>query len=204
MTRRATAAATLVAALALSSLAAGAAAQEPLEPTDDSIAPKTTAGTIVVVENPDGTSTYYLDVDGPGADGPLVKLSFGPAWFWDLSKVWDGAVADGEEVEIVGNLRDGMPNENASPVAQAKAAKDPIIKINGITGAERPKGQPAWAGGPKKQLEAHPSYDGWSKGQANKAANQPPKPEQATKPVKAEKPDEAGSKPGKPDRAPEE
>ena len=173
MTRRSIGAAALSSALALSSVAGIASAQEPVEPAappaDQVVASNTTSGTIVAVENADGSTTYYLQSE----DGQVVELSFGPAWFWGpLSALWPEAV-DGATVEIGGNVRDGMPSE-AAPV-----------KVNTVNGAKRAQGKPPWAGGPKVQGPAHPGYVGWSQGQANKAAHAAAKLEKPGKPAHA-------------------
>lgn len=190
MTRRIIGAAALSSALALSSIAGIATAQEPIEPAeppaDEVVASSMTSGTIVAVENPDGSTTYYLQTEA----GQLVELSFGPGWFWGpLSALWPEAV-EGASVEIGGNVRDGMPSDSASDVALEQAAKDPVLKVNALDGAKRAQGKPPWAGGPKVQGPAHPGYVGWSKGQANKAAGA----EKAAKPEKPGRPAHAGPK----------
>jgi hypothetical protein len=123
-------------------------------------------------------------------DGQLIQLSFGPSWFWGpLSDLWPEAV-EGASVEIGGNLRDGLPSEDASDVALEQAPKDPVLKVDTLNGAKRAQGKPAWAGGPKVQGPAHPGYAGWSQGQANKAAGA----EKAAKPEKPGRPAHAGPK----------
>jgi hypothetical protein len=183
MTRRIIGSALLSTALAVSSMAGLAAAQEPVEPADEA-APSTTSGTIEVVQNDDGSVVYSLQTE----DGQSFELSFGPSWFWGpLSALWPEAV-EGASVEVGGNLRDGLPSEDASDVALEQAAKDPVLKVNTLNGAKRAQGKPPWAGGPKVQGPAHPGYAGWSQGQANRAAGA----EKAAKPEKPGKPAHAG------------
>ncbi|MFO7534016.1 MAG: hypothetical protein R6W93_16310, partial [Candidatus Limnocylindrales bacterium] len=135
MTRRIIGSALLSTALAVSSMAGLAAAQEPVEPADEA-APSTTSGTIVVVQNDDGSVVYSLQTE----DGQSFELSFGPSWFWGpLSALWPEAV-EGASVEIGGNLRDGLPNEGASDVALEQAAKDPVLKVNTLNGVKRAQG----------------------------------------------------------------
>jgi hypothetical protein len=185
MTRRIIGSALLSTALAVSSMAGMVTAQEPVEPVDE-VAPSTTSGTIVAEQNDDGSIVYSLQTE----DGQLVQLSFGPSWFWGpLSALWPEAV-EGASVEIGGNLRDGLPSEDASDVALEQAAKDPVLKVDTLNGAKRAQGKPPWAGGPKVQGAAHPGYAGWSKGQANKAAGA----EKAAKPEKPGRPAHAGPK----------
>jgi hypothetical protein len=185
MTRRIIGSALLSTALAVSSMAGMVTAQEPVEPVDE-VAPSTTSGTIVAEQNDDGSIVYSLQTE----DGQLVQLSFGPSWFWGpLSALWPEAV-EGASVEIGGNLRDGLPSEDASDVALEQAAKDPVLKVDTLNGAKRAQGKPPWAGGPKVQGPAHPGYAGWSKGQANKAAGA----EKAAKPEKPGRPAHAGPK----------
>ena len=164
MHRRTITAAGLSAVLALSGTATIAAAQEETQPVEDA-ATSSVTGMLQTVVGEDGRSTWYLDVDGE-----LIELQFGPSWFSDLAALF--AVADGDEVAIGGNLRDGRPDQNASDVAKENAAQAPRLRIKTIGGEERPKGKPAWAGGPKVVGEAHPGHAGWSKGQARKAENQ--------------------------------
>jgi hypothetical protein len=155
-------AAVVSAVLALSAMSSIAVAQDETEPTDDISVAGTQTGVLESSVDEDGRTTWFLNVDGT-----LVELQFGPSWFTDLAALF--GVAPGDEVEIGGNLRDGMPNENASDVAQENAAHAPKLHVKTIGGQERPKGKPAWAGGPKVQGEAHPGFEGWSKGQAKKA-----------------------------------
>jgi len=181
MNKRSTSATALGALLAISSTAAVAAAQEP-DPVDESSAVAGTTGVLEIVTNEDGQAVWYLNVGGE-----LIKLSFGPAWFNDLTALFgadegDG-VAVGDEVTVDGNVRSMSPNENASEVALEKAGQ--TLKVKTVDGEGRDKGKPAWAGGPKDQGESHPGYEGWSKGQANKQAAQAAKAERDT--VKAAK-----------------
>ncbi|MEA2026929.1 MAG: hypothetical protein U9O18_09600 [Chloroflexota bacterium] len=166
MTRRTLASAALIASLATSGLAGAALAQDVAEPVDVEANPKTITGTIEMVEG-----VWYLTPEG----GDPIELSFGPSWFSDLGLLFPDGIPVGD-VTIGGNLRDGMPNENASETAMDHATKDPVFKM------KRAKGKPPWAGGPKNEElgEMHPGFEGWSKGQADK----PPKPEKAAKPGK--------------------
>jgi|GEM_PF-6189566 len=175
MTKRILASATLTATLALSGLAGAAFAQDTVEPADEATNGKTTTGTITMVDG-----VWYLT---PTGGGEPIELSFGPSWFSDLAALYPD-LPEGEVI-VGGNLRGSMPNENASEMAMEKAVKDPLIKINTINGQKRAKGKPPWAGGPKDVGEAHPGYEGWSRGQAEKEANKPPKPEKPAKPEKA-------------------
>ncbi|MFV2064303.1 MAG: hypothetical protein ACC726_12440 [Chloroflexota bacterium] len=192
MNKRSFASAPLVAALALSGIAAGATAQEPADSAGDSASVSSTTGTVVAVEDGDGLTGYFLQLE----DGTLVELSFGPSWFWGELNPF-AALVD-SVVTVGGQLRDGRPGENASGTAKEQAAKDPVVKVRTIDGSRRDKGKPPWAGGPKVVGEVHPGYGGWSKGQANKAAKpekavKPDKPAKASKPAKAASP--AGGKP---------
>jgi len=162
--RRTVSAAALSALLALGGTAAIASAQDE-EPADEATTTQGLTGQIVVMDE-DGRSVYYLQVGDE-----LVSLSFGPSWFTDLGAMFGLESLEGEgegEVELDGNLREMSPSENASDVAKAKAGKS--LKVKTFKGESRPKGKPAWAGGPKEQGAAHPGYEGWSKGQANKEA----------------------------------
>ena len=187
MKNRATASALLIATLAVSGLAGGTLAQEPSESADDAATSKSTTGTVVAVVDEDGNTGYFLDVDGT-----LVELSYGPSWFWGEDNPLQALVGIADTV-IGGQLRDGAPNEHASDTAKENAAKAPALKVRSINGSERDKGKPPWAGGPKAVGEAHPGYEGWSKGQAAKPekAAKPAKPEKAAKPEKS-----AGGRPG--------
>lgn len=168
MTKRSITSATLVAALALSGLAGATAAQDE-----------------VVEDEPSASITGELSfIDGVWSltpvDGEPIELSFGPSWFTDLEALF--GVSEGE-VTVAGNVRDGMPNENASDVAKEKAAKPAVVKVRTVNDQKRAKGKPPWAGGPKVVGEAHPGHQGWSKGQADKPAK-PGKPEAPAKPDK--------------------
>ena len=175
MNKRSTGAAALGALLAISSTAAVAAAQEP-DPVDESSAVAGTTGVLEIVTNEDGQAVWYLNVEGE-----LIKLSFGPAWFNDLTALF--GANEGDEVTVDGNVRSMSPNEHASEVALEKAGQ--TLKVKTVDGEGRDKGKPAWAGGPTEQLESHPGFQGWSKGQANKQAAQAAKAERDT--VKAAK-----------------
>lgn len=180
--RRTSSAAALSALLALAGTAAIASANDE-EPVDEATTAHGITGELVVVEE-DGRSVYYLQV---GEE--LIALSFGPSWFTDLAAMFGLESADGE-VELDGNLREMSPNENASDTAKAKAGK--TLKVKTLNGESRPKGKPAWAGGPKEHGEAHPGYEGRSNGQANKEAAK------ANKAAKAErKATKAAAKAGK-------
>jgi hypothetical protein len=180
MRTRTLSAASVSVLLALAGNVAIAVAQDetPTEPADETATTDAISGTIVIMEDEDGRTSYFLDVEGT-----LIELQVGPAWFRDLGAVY--GVSEGDEVEIVGNLRSGTPDENASDTAKEQAVKAPQLRIKSVDGESRPKGKPAWAGGPKVQGEAHPGYDGRSKGQAQK----PEKPEKPGKPAHAGKPD---------------
>ena len=154
MTRRHLAAATLVAALALSGLPGLAGAQD-AEPADEAASDKTVSGELSVVDG-----LWYVTPDG----GEPIALRFGPSWFNDLYALF--GLSAGEDVTIGGNVRGGEPNENA-----ADAAKDPVVRILTVDDQKRTKGKPPWAGGPKELGDAHPGFEGWSKGQAKKAQN---------------------------------
>ncbi len=176
MDKRSTGAAAMSALLAIGTTAAMTTAQEP-DPVDESSAVAGTTGVLEIVTNEDGQSVWYLNVEGE-----LIKLSFGPAWFNDLTALFgadegDG-VAVGDEVTVDGNVRSMSPNENASEVALEKAGQ--TLKVKSVDGEGRDKGKPAWAGGPKDQGESHPGFQGWSKGQANKEAAQAAKAERDT------------------------
>jgi len=155
MTRRILAAVPLAAALVLSALPA--VAQEEVAPADEVEPSKTVTGTIT--EGEDGV--WYLTPDG----GDAIELQFGPSWFHELTALFD--LFDGQtDVTIGGNLRDGMPNENASDRAKEVAAKEPRIRIKTVNDERRDQGKPPWAGGPKGNVPP---------GQAKKAAgNVPP------------------------------
>jgi len=174
MTRRTIASAALIASLATSGLAGAAFAQDVAEPVDVEANSKTITGTIEMVEG-----VWYLTPEG----GEPIELSFGPSWFSDLGLLFPDGIPVGD-VTIGGNLRDGMPNENASDTAMENAVSK--LKILTIDGEKRAKGKPPWAGGPKNEGlgEMHPGFEGWSKGQADK----PSKPEKAAKPDKPGKP----------------
>ncbi len=169
------------AALALGSLAGTVFAQDEVEPVDEAKPDKSVTGTFDKQTTEDGRVVYVLTTD----EG-VIELSYGPSWFV-------GSLDDliGTDVTIGGNLRDGMPNENASDTAMENAASK--LKILTINGEKRAKGKPPWAGGPKNEElgEMHPGFEGWSKGQEAKAAAQANK---LSKPEKAVRPD----KPGKP------
>ena len=167
--RRTVSAAALSALLAVGGTAAIASAQDE-EPVDEAVAAEGLTGQIVVIDE-DGRSVYYLQVGDE-----LISLSFGPSWFTDLGAMFGLESLDGE-VELDGNLREMSPNENASDVAKAKAGR--TLKVKTFNGESRPKGKPAWAGGPKEQGAAHPGYEGWTKGQANKDAAKAKKAEKA-------------------------
>ncbi len=166
MDRRVIATASLVAALSLGSLAVGASAQEPAEKADLAATSKSVTGLVTEGTNADGQTTYYLTPEG----GEPIELSYGPAWLWGLASPLQQLV--GTEVTVVGQLRDGVPNDNASEMAQAQADASPVLHVRSIVGLElRENGKPPWAGGPKVVGEAHPGYEGWSEGQAEKAAD---------------------------------
>ena len=185
MNKRLISAAPLSAVLALAGLAGAVAAVEPAEPEDESKPDKTTTGTVLMGETEDGRVVYLLDT----GEGEPIELQYGPSWFGGEFSPLHALV--GEEITVGGNLRDGMPNENASDTAKENAAKAPVIRILTLDEQKRVKGKPPWAGGPKDVGEAHPGFDGWSKGQANK-------PEKPGKPTKPEKP----AKPAKPAKVP--
>jgi len=153
------------------------------EPADGP-APNTVTGTIEMVDE-DGQTRYQLRVGDQ-----LLDLSFGPSWFNDLAALFEVEIRDGDVVKIGGNVRSMSPNENASDTAKEKASQ--TLKIKTFQDQQRPKGKPAWAGGPEEQGAAHPGYEGRSKGQANKQANKPAKPE---KPANAVRPDKPGNGP---------
>ena len=181
MDKRSTSVAALSALLAIGTTAAMAAAQEP-DPVDESSAVAGTTGVLEIMTNEDGQPVWYLNVDGE-----LIELSFGPAWFNDLTALF--GVDAGDAVTVDGNVRSMSPNEHASEVALEKAGQ--TLKVKTVDGEGRDKGKPAWAGGPKVQGESHPGYEGWSKGQANKEAAQAAKAErdavkEANKAAKAE------------------
>jgi len=170
----------MMAVLAVSGLAGAVAAQdelEPMDPVEEPAAEKSTTGTVVLQEE-DGRTVYYLD---PGDDGDLIQLSYGPSWFWGELHPLNGL--EGEVVTIGGQLRDGMPNENASATGKEHAAKAPAMRVRSIEGEKR-KGKPPWAGGPKVVRESHPGYKGSSEGDATKAAKKPAKAAKAAKPAK--------------------
>lgn len=173
--RRTLAAAALSALLALGGTAAIVSAQDE-EPVDEATTTQGLTGQIVVMEE-DGRSVYYLQVGDE-----LISLSFGPSWFTDLGAMFGLDSLEGD-VELDGNLREMSPNENASDEAKAKAGK--TLKVKTFNGESRPKGKPAWAGGPKEQGAAHPGHEGWSKGQANKEAAKAKKAEKAGAKAKA-------------------
>jgi hypothetical protein len=180
MIKRAIGPGAMIAVLAVSGLAGAVAAQdelEPMDPVEEPAAEKSTTGTVVLQEE-DGRTVYYLD---PGEGGDLIQLSYGPAWFWGALNPLDGL--EGTEVTIGGQLRDGMPNENASDTGKEHAAKAPAMRVRSIDGDKR-KGKPAWAGGPKVVGESHPGYKDRSEGDATKAGNKPEKPAKAAKPAK--------------------
>ena len=146
MTRRAFASATLVAALALSVLPGAAAAQDAAEPADDDKPDKSITGSII--QNPVDGIWYLTPVDGDP-----IELEFGPSWFNDLTAFFElfDSGTDGV-VTIGGNVRDGMPNENASDTAKAAAEKDPKVRILTVGDQRREEGKPPWAGGPKGNI----------------------------------------------------
>lgn len=160
--RRTISAATLSSLLAVGSIGAITSAQDP-EPADDGTTAQGLTGEIVVIDE-DGRSVYYLQVGGE-----RIALSFGPSWFTDLPAMFGVEDVEGEVV-LDGNLREMSPNEDASATAREKAGT--TLKVKMFDGEARPKGKPAWAGGPKEQGAAHPGYGGWSKGEANKEAAQ--------------------------------
>jgi hypothetical protein len=173
MNKRAIAAASLIAALSLSSLAVGASAQEPADNADPSATSKTATGVVSLVND-----TYYLTPD----EGESIELSYGPSWLWGAASPLQLLVDLGEEVTLVGQIRDGAPNDNASETAQAQAAdRMAVMHVRAVVGMElREKGRPPWAGGPKNEDlgEVHPGFEGWSKGQAEKAADKVAKAEE--------------------------
>jgi hypothetical protein len=180
MKRRTLTSASLSAALVLGGFGIVVTAQEPvddLESQEEVAEARSTTGTIVAVEE-DGRTVYYLD---PGDGSELIMLSHGPSWFWGELNPLDSLA--GQEAEIGGQLRDGMPDEHASDPKE-KAAKAPKLKVQSINGEKR-KGKPAWAGGPKKVGESHTGYAGWSRGQAAKSSG----PSDAGKPDGVGKPD---------------
>jgi hypothetical protein len=195
MTRRILASMTLVAALAFSVLPAAVAAQDAADPTDEDKPDKTLAGKVVSEVNEDGQVVYSLDIAGYG----LVRLNFGPSWFGGPLSPFYALV--GTTITIGGNVRDAMPNENASETAREN--KDPQVRVLTISDQKRTGGKPPWAGGPKDVGETHPGFEGWSQSQADKE----PKPDKAAKPDKvakvppgqAKKADAQASK-GKPDK----
>ena len=159
--RRTSSAAVLSALLALGGTTTIASGNDE-ELVDEATTAQGLTGELVVMEE-DGRSVYYLQV---GEE--LISLSFGPSWFTDLAAMFGLESVEGE-VELDGNLREMSPNENASDTAKAKAGS--TLKVKTFNGESRPTGKPAWAGGPKEQGAAHPGYDGWSKGQANREAD---------------------------------
>jgi hypothetical protein len=133
----------------------------------------TTTGEIVAVTDGSGHTSYVLRL----ADGTEIALSFGPSWFSGLFDPLDALV--GTTVDVGGHVAVDGPNEHASATGQEHAANKPKLKVRSVDGTPlRSKGKPPWAGGPKVVGESHPGYAGWSKGQANKAAHQPDKPDQ--------------------------
>ena len=155
MAKRVIAAASLIAALSLSSLAAGAAAQEPAEESDPAATSKSVTGLVTEGTNADGQAAYYLTPEG----GDPIELSYGPSWLRGEASPLDQLV--GSTVTMVGQLRDGAPNDNASEMAQAQADATPMMHVRSVVGAElREQGRPPWAGGPKEVGEAHPGFAG--------------------------------------------
>jgi len=183
MDKRTTPAATLAALLALGGSGAVALAED--DESAEATASKNVTGTIETMTDEAGRTMYYLRV---GEE--LVELHFGPSWFSDLGAMFGMEVGDGDEVELGGNVRSMSPNENASDTAKAKAGQK--LKVKTLNGEARPKGKPAWAGGPKEQGEAHPGHEGWSKGQADKAAKAEAKAQKAAKSATKGKPARAG------------
>ena len=174
----------LTAALALGALAVPVAAQPP----DDAAAPeRTSSGQVLTVTDESGKTSYVLQL----ADGTQLALSFGPSWFWGPLNPLEALV--GTTVEVTGNVAADGPDEHASATAQERAADKPKFKVKAVDGTPlREQGKPPWAGGPKVVGAAHPGYEGWSKGQANKAAHKAAKPEKAhgPDPEKAHGPDQ--------------
>ncbi len=170
MTRMILAAVPLAAALALSALPA--AAQDEVTPADEVEPAKSVIGTLT--EGEDGA--WYLMPE----DGDPIELQFGPSWFHELTALFD--LFDGQaDVTIGGNLRDGMPNENASERAKEVAAKEPKIRIKTVNDERRDQGKPPWAGGPKGNVppgQAKKAADNVPPGQAKKAAGNVPGPGQ--------------------------
>lgn len=188
MTRRILASATLAGALALSVLPGATVAQDTAESADENTPDKSVTGTITEVDG-----VWYVTPDG----GEAIALSFGPSWFNDLYALF-GLSGDEAGVTVGGNLRDGMPDENASDAATEAAAKHPQIKVLTVNDQRRDKGKPPWAGGPTgkvppgqaKKADGDVPYGQAKKadgkvpyGQAMKAARQAgePKPEKPGK-----------------------
>ena len=181
MKTRMIAAAALTVALALGGIVGAVSAQEsaeepdaaeqaePVAPQEEAVA-ETLTGTIVLQENELGRMAYFLD----RGDGQLVELRLGPAWFWgELNPLH---VLAATQASIGARLPDDRADEAA------------VLNIRTINGVERATGKPLWAGGPRVQGEVHPGYEGWSHGQANKAANKPDKPDKPDKPPKPGRP----------------
>ena len=167
MTKRAIAGAMLIATLSLTSLAAGTAAQEPAEEADPAATSKSAVGVVSLGTSADGRTVYYLTPDG----GDPIRLSFGPPWFWGEASPLDSMV--GMTVTVIGQLRDGVPNENADEMALEQADAAPRMHVRSVDGtALREPGRPPWAGGPKEVGEIHPGFEGWSEGQAEREADQ--------------------------------
>jgi len=168
MVRRTFASASLVAALVFSALPGAAAAQDIAEPADDDKPVKSVTGTIT--KGDDGI--WYLTPDEAKPD-ERIELNFGPSWFNDLDAFLELFESGTDGVTIGGNLRDGMPNENASDVAKAAAAKDPKIRILTVNDQKR-EGKPPWAGGPKGNVppgQAKKATGNIPPGQVKKAAS---------------------------------
>lgn len=171
MIRRASTAASLIAVLAVGGLVTTAVAKGEVVPENAQADARTTTGIVEGPEEVDGRMVYFLVV---GED--RIELSFGPSWFWGALDPLHALAEAGTEVSIGGNLQDGLPDENASDMAQEQAFKDSVIKVRTIDGSKREAGKPPWAGGPKVVGKPHPGYEGWSKGQAEKDVDKPDTP----------------------------
>jgi hypothetical protein len=168
--------AAMSACLASAGMLGAAAAQD--DATAGAKPDQSIVGTVQMVTAEDGRIVYTLDT----GEGEPIELGYGPSWFSGLLNPLHALV--GTEITVEGNLRDGLPNENASDTAKENAVKAPQLKVRTIDGAKRDKGKPAWAGGPNVVGETHPGHEGWSKGQSNKA----------DKSAKPDKPAKAGPK----------
>ncbi len=137
--------------------ASGDFARARVAPESDD-APVELTGPVSSRTDAEGDREYTIEVDGKAID-----LDAGPRWFHGDKHPLEPFV--GETVTVTGDrgVRQKPERARRSEVDVRTVASDgKKIEI-------RPAGKPPWAGGPSVVGKKHPGYEGWSRGQANRA-----------------------------------